>query len=88
MGLKKPQKSLNTWTRQEWRTKSGKPSVQGPDATGEVYLPEKAIAALESSREGRKTLAKADAKKADDTAKGEQVSRTGIHKGKKRSGTA
>ena len=88
MAKKETQKSLSRWTEQKWRTKSGKPSVQGPDATGEVYLPEKAIAALESSREGKKTLAKANTKKADDTAKGEQVSRTGIHKGKNRSGTA
>jgi hypothetical protein len=40
------QKSLNEWTDQKWRTKSGKPSTQGKDATGERYLPEKAIKAL------------------------------------------
>jgi hypothetical protein len=36
-----PQKSLDKWTKQKWRTKSGKPSTQGPKATGERYLPEK-----------------------------------------------
>jgi hypothetical protein len=48
MALKKSQKSLRSWTKQDWRTKSGKPSTQGPKATGERYLPKKAIAALSS----------------------------------------
>ena len=39
MPLKKSQKSLKNWTKQKWRTKSGKPSAK----TGERYLPEKAI---------------------------------------------
>ena len=43
MALKKSQKSLKKWTKQKWRTKSGKPSTQGAKATGERYLPEKAI---------------------------------------------
>jgi hypothetical protein len=47
--MKAPQKSLKAWTKQKWRTKSGKPSTQGKDATGERYLPEKAIKALSSS---------------------------------------
>ena len=42
MALKKSQKSLKNWTKQKWRTKSGKPSSK----TGESYLPEKAIKAL------------------------------------------
>ena len=42
MELKKSQKSLKNWTKQKWRTKSGKPSAK----TGERYLPEKAIKAL------------------------------------------
>ena len=46
--LKKPQRSLKKWTKQKWRTKSGKPSTQGPKATGERYLPEKAIKSLSS----------------------------------------
>ena len=40
--LKKSQKSLKAWTKQKWRTKSGKKSSD----TGERYLPEKAIKAL------------------------------------------
>ena len=46
MALKSSQKSLKRWTKQKWRTKSGKPSTQGKKATGERYLPEKAIKAL------------------------------------------
>ena len=33
-------------TDEEWNTKSGKPSTQGPKATGERYLPRKAREAL------------------------------------------
>ena len=36
------QKDLTKWTLQNWRTKSGKPSL----LTGERYLPQKAIMAL------------------------------------------
>jgi len=46
MALAKSQRSLKSWTKQKWRTKSGKPSTQGPRATGERYLPSKAISAL------------------------------------------
>jgi hypothetical protein len=46
MSLKKPQKSLKDWGSQEWGTKSGKPSIQGPKATGERYLPKSAIKSL------------------------------------------
>lgn len=56
MPLKKSQKSLKAWTKQKWKTKSGKPSTQGPKATGERYLPEKAIKAL-SAKEYQKTTA-------------------------------
>ncbi len=56
MALKKSQRSLLSWGKQKWRTKSGKPSTQGPEATGERYLPEKAIKAL-SSREYAATTA-------------------------------
>ena len=48
-GLKKSQRSLKSWGNQKWRTKSGKPSTQGPKATGERYLPAKAIKALSSA---------------------------------------
>lgn len=40
------QRSLSKWTKEEWGTKSGKPSIQGPKATGERYLPKKAIQSL------------------------------------------
>jgi hypothetical protein len=55
--MKAPQKSLRAWTKQKWRTKSGKPSTQGAGATGERYLPEKAIKAL-SDEEYQRTSAK------------------------------
>jgi len=47
--MRAPQRSLANWTKQKWTTKSGKPSTQGSKATGERYLPEKAIKALSSS---------------------------------------
>jgi hypothetical protein len=56
--LKKPQQSLKAWTAQKWRTKSGKPSTQGPKATGERYLPEKAIKALSPQEYAATTRAK------------------------------
>ena len=64
MGLDKGQRSLVAWTKQKWRTKSGKPSTQGPKATGERYLPEKAIKALSSSEYAATTSAKRKAKRA------------------------
>ncbi len=57
-GKSKTQKSLSSWTKQKWRTKSGKPSTQGPKATGERYLPEKAIKKLSSSEYAATTKAK------------------------------
>lgn len=56
--LKKPQQSLKAWTSQKWRTKSGKPSTQGPKATGERYLPEAAIKSLSPSEYAATTKAK------------------------------
>jgi len=64
MPLKKSQKSLKAWTKQKWRTKSGKPSTQGPKATGERYLPEKAIKALSAKEYAATTRAKRKATKA------------------------
>ena len=58
MALKKSQKSLENWTKQKWRTKSGKPSTQGKKATGERYLPEKAIKKLSSKEYAATTKAK------------------------------
>ena len=63
MALSKAQQSLKDWTKQKWRTKSGKPSSQ----TGERYLPEKAIKALSSSE-----YAKTSAAKRKGTAAGKQ----------------
>ena len=56
--MKAPQKSLKAWTKQKWRTKSGKPSTQGPKATGERYLPAKAIKALSDKEYAATTRAK------------------------------
>ena len=56
--MKKPQRSLKAWTKQKWRTKSGKPSTQGPKATGERYLPAKAIKALSAKEYAATTRAK------------------------------
>ena len=64
MALKKSQKSLKKWTKQKWRTKSGKPSTQGAKATGERYLPEKAIKALSSAEYAASTAAKRKATRA------------------------
>ena len=52
--MKKPQKSLANWTRQNWGTKSGKPSAQ----TGERYLPASAIKALSPAEYASTTAAK------------------------------
>ena len=70
MALKKSQRSLKAWGKQKWRTKSGKPSTQGPKATGERYLPEKAIKALSPAEYSRSSAAKRKA-----TRKGKQFSK-------------
>ena len=70
MAKAKSQQSLDKWTRQKWRTKSGKPSTQGPKATGERYLPEAAIKAMSSSQYAAST-----AKKRKDKAPGKQISK-------------
>ena len=70
MALAPSQRSLKAWTRQKWRTKSGKPSTQGKEATGERYLPEAAIKALSASEYARTTAAKRRAIK-----KGKQFSK-------------
>ena len=74
--MKAPQKSLKDWTKQKWRTKSGKPSAK----TGERYLPESAIKSLSSSEYAATTR-----KKREDTAKGKQFSRQPKNIGKKTS---
>ena len=65
-GAKKSNNSLSKWSKQKWRTKSGKKSSK----TGERYLPEKAIKSL-SAREYARTTAK----KRRDKAKGKQFSK-------------
>ena len=70
MALAKSQRSLKSWTKQKWRTKSGKPSTQGPKATGERYLPSSAIKSMDA-----KTYAASSAKKRSDTKKGKQFSK-------------
>tara|TARA_R110002020_G_scaffold323672_4_gene539412 strand:- start:1055 stop:1312 length:258 start_codon:yes stop_codon:yes gene_type:complete len=67
--LKKSQRSLKKWTAQNWSTKSGRNSTQGPNASGERYLPESAIKALSD-----KEYAATTRKKRKDTKKGKQHS--------------
>lgn len=63
MTLKKPQQNLKNWTDAKWGTKSGKPSTQGPKATGERYLPKKAREALSSKEYAATTKAKREGTK-------------------------
>ena len=58
------QKSLSKWTKEKWGTKSGKPSTQGPKATGERYLPEKARKSLTAAEYAATTKAKREGTKA------------------------
>ena len=69
-GGKKPSNKLSKWSKQDWGTKSGKPSTVGKGATGERYLPKTARQAL-SAREYAATTAK----KRRDTKAGKQFSR-------------
>jgi hypothetical protein len=66
----KKQKSLSKWTKEEWGTRSGKPSTQGAKATGERYLPKKARQSL-----SKKEYAATSAKKRRDTRSGKQFSK-------------
>ncbi len=66
MAKAKSQKSLSKWSKQKWRTKSGKPSAK----TGERYLPESAIKSLSA-----KEYASTTRKKRADTKKGKQFSK-------------
>ena len=68
--MRAPQSSLKRWGEQKWRTKSGKPSTQGKNATGERYLPSAAIKALSPAEYAATTRAKRKATKA-----GKQVSK-------------
>jgi len=62
--MRAPQKSLANWTKQKWRTKSGKPSTQGSKATGERYLPTAAIKALSPKEYAATSAAKRKATRA------------------------
>jgi len=57
------QKSMTKWTKEDWGTKSGKPSGK----TGERYLPNKARDALSSAEYAATTKAKREG-----TARGKQ----------------
>jgi len=52
--LKPQQRSLAEWTRQKWRTNSGKPSLQ----TGERYLPDAAWKSLSPAEKAATNAAK------------------------------
>jgi hypothetical protein len=58
-GKTKAQESLSKWTKQEWTTRSGKPSSE----TGERYLPKKAIKSLSESEYAATTKAKREGTK-------------------------
>lgn len=57
-GRRSSKNSLRKWTQQRWRTRSGKNSILGPGATGERYLPEKAIRKLSRKEYSSTTRAK------------------------------
>lgn len=81
MAKAKTQKSLDKWTKEEWGTKSGKPSTQGPKATGERYLPKKAIQSLsdeeyEATSKKKREGTKKGKQFVPNTKKAEQASRT------------
>lgn len=54
------QKSMSKWTKEDWGTKSGKPSGK----TGERYLPKKARESLTASEYAATTKAKREGTKA------------------------
>ena len=60
MALSKSQKSLKSWTKQDWRTKSGKKSSE----TGERYLPAAAIKSLSPQEYAATTKAKREGSRA------------------------
>ena len=70
MPKRESQKSLDSWTKEEWGTKSGKNSTQGKNATGERYLPKKARESLSDEEYARST-----AKKRAAIRKGKQFSK-------------
>jgi hypothetical protein len=69
-GKGKTQKSLSKWTKEDWGTKSGKPSTQGKTATGERYLPKRTREKLSAAE-----YVATSAKKRRDTKAGKQFSK-------------
>ena len=59
MALTRRQRSLRSWSKQKWRTKSGKKS----SVTGERYLPSAAIRALSPAEYAATTREKRKAKR-------------------------
>ena len=59
MALTRRQRSLRSWSKQKWRTKSGKKS----SVTGERYLPSAAIKALSPAEYAATTREKRKAKR-------------------------
>lgn len=64
--LRKSQRSLRNWGKEDWGTKSGEPSAK----TGERYLPKKARESLSPQEYAATTR-----KKREDTKKGKQFSK-------------
>jgi hypothetical protein len=69
-GEKSRSNSLSKWTKQRWRTRSGRNSVVGKNATGERYLPSGVIRKLSKKQYNYTTMLKRKSIK-----KGEQYSR-------------
>ena len=63
-GPKSSSNSLAKWTKEEWGTRSGKPSTQGPKATGERYLPKAARSKLTAAEYAATTRAKREGARA------------------------
>ncbi|MCW4027147.1 MAG: hypothetical protein NWE76_06660 [Candidatus Bathyarchaeota archaeon] len=79
MAKTKTQRSLDRWTEQDWTTPSGKPSKE----TGEVYQPKAEIERRQKTELGRQSLARANRKKREATAKGQQHADHGLNKGRR-----
>lgn len=58
LSRKSKNNSLVKWTKQRWRTKSGKNSIMGIKATGERYLPESVIKKLTKGQYSHSTKLK------------------------------
>jgi hypothetical protein len=63
-GPKSSSNSLAKWTKEEWGTRSGKPSTQGLKATGERYLPKAARNKLTAAEYAATTRAKREGTRA------------------------